>query len=211
MRVVLCDDHRLFAEPVAAALQRRGHEAFIATTPAEAILAVGEHRPDVCVVDLRFPEGEGDGITAVADLHDRHPWCPVVVLSGSADEEDVDAAMAAGAIGFLRKDQSLTVILEALDRVVAGRGLRAPPKPRLPAGAGEGARVRRVVRQLTFREREVLRRLVLAENTEAIAQALGVAPSTVRTHLQNVLVKLGVHSRLQAVALVLRAGMDGDL
>jgi two-component system nitrate/nitrite response regulator NarL len=132
----MCDDHRLFAEPFAAVLTLRGHEVRLTTSPAEALRAVDEREPDVCVMDLRFPEE--DGIAAVAEL-------------------------------------------------------------------------RQLLGHLTSRERQVLRHLIEAEDTRGIARALGVAPSTARTHLQNVLVKLGVHTRLQAVALVVAAGIDRDL
>lgn len=209
MRVVLCDDHRLFAEPMAAALEMRGHEVFLCTTPAEAILAVDKCHPDVCVIDLRFPDG--DGIEAVAELRNRHPSYRVVVLSASADDGDVSAAKAAGAVGFLRKDQPVSAIFEALDRIVAGGELAAPPMLRGSTGSEEHARVRRLLAQLTVRERQVLRGLLQAEDTETIARALGVATSTARTHLQNVLLKLGVRNRVQAVVLVMSVGMDSEL
>jgi DNA-binding NarL/FixJ family response regulator len=133
------------------------------------------------------------------------------VLSGSVDVRDLSAAAAAGAAGFLRKDQPITAIFDALDRIAAGREVALPPLPRPAARSDEQVEVRRLVGHLTARERDVLRRLVEAEDTVVIARALGVAPSTARTHLQNVLQKLGVHTRLQAVALVVSAGLDVEL
>ena len=209
MRIVLCDDHRLFVEPIAAALTVRGHEVAVVHRPADVVAAAEQHRPDVCVVDLQFPEG--DGLTAVAALRAHDPSCPVVVLSGSVDVRDLSAAAAAGAAGFLRKDQPVTAIFDALDRIAAGREVALPPLPRPSARSEEYVRVRRLVAHLTGRERDVLRRLVEAEDTVVIARALGVAPSTARTHLQNVLLKLGVHTRLQAVALVVAAGVHAEL
>jgi DNA-binding NarL/FixJ family response regulator len=209
MRVVLCDDHRLFVEPLAAALTVRGHEVAVVHRPADVVGAAEQHQPDVCVLDLRFPEG--DGLDAVAALRSWRPECPVLVLSGSVDVRDLSAAAAAGAAGFLRKDQPITAIFDALDRIAAGREVALPPLPRSAARSEEQIRVRRLVSHLTARERDVLRRLVEAEDTVVIARALGVAPSTARTHLQNVLQKLGVHTRLQAVALVVSAGLDVEL
>ena len=208
MRLVVCDDHRLFAEALATVLERRGHEVVLTTSPAAAVLAVGQFRPDVCLIDLRFPAG--DGIELAAELRDRAPRCTVVVLSASADDRDVSAALAAGAAGFLHKDQPVAAVLDALDRIVAGVELTVPRRLRA-TGSEEAARVRRLLTHLTDRERQVLRGLVRAEDTWAIASGLHVAPSTARTHLQNVLFKLGVHNRLQAVALVVDMGMDGDL
>lgn len=211
MRLVLCDDHRLFAEPMAVALENRGHQVFVCSTPAEAVQAVAERRPDVCVLDLRFADGEGDGIDAVAELRRSHPECAVVVLSGSADGDDFSAALAAGAAAFLRKDQPVSDIFAALDLVVAGEAVSVPPAHQAVSRLAERARVRSVTRGLTARERDVLRGLVQGHDTPTIARDLRVAPSTVRTHLQSVLFKLGVHSRLQAVALVARAGVAGEL
>jgi DNA-binding NarL/FixJ family response regulator len=209
VRIVLCDDHRLFVEPIAAALTVRGHEVAVVHRPADVVGAAEQHQPDVCVLDLRFPEG--DGLDAVAALRSWRPECPVLVLSGSVDVRDLSAAAAAGAAGFLRKDQPITAIFDALDRIAAGREVALPPLPRPAARSDEQVEVRRLVGHLTARERDVLRRLVEAEDTVVIARALGVAPSTARTHLQNVLQKLGVHTRLQAVALVVSAGLDVEL
>jgi DNA-binding NarL/FixJ family response regulator len=204
VRLVLCDDHRLFAEPFAAALNGRGHEVVLTTTPADGVRAVELHHPDVFVVDIRFPEG--DGFDAVAIVRQRRPECRVVVLSGSDDYRHVAAASAAGAVAFLRKDQPVSAIFDALDQVAAGSV--PPPRPApSPAGDDQERRGDSLVANLTDRERQVLDRLLEAEDTAGIARSLGVAPSTVRTHLQNVLVKLGVHNRLQAVTLALEAGM----
>ncbi|MFD2092811.1 response regulator transcription factor [Blastococcus deserti] len=205
MRLVLCDDHRLFAEPVAVALEGRGHQVVVATSPAEAFRAVAEEEPDMCLMDLRFPDG--DGIDAIAELTRGHPLCAVVVLSGTADPGAVDEARAAGAAGFVRKDQPLSAVFAALDRIAAGRPPAPPPPPADVDGQRRGP-TRQLLDALTQRERQVLRCLVHAEDTVGIARSLGVAPSTVRTHLQRVLQKLGVNNRLQAVALVANAGLD---
>jgi DNA-binding NarL/FixJ family response regulator len=199
----------LFVESVAAALRNRGHEVVVTTTPADGVRAVDEHEPDLCVFDLQFRDSHGIG--AVTDLRDRHPSCPIVVLSASVDRRDMAAAAAAGVAGFLRKDQPVTAIFDALDRIAAGRAVGAPPPPRGTGTSNESIRVARLLDHLTGRERQVLQSLVEAQDTVGIARSLGVAPSTARTHLQNVLLKLGVHNRMQAVALVVGAGMDGVL
>lgn len=209
MRYVLCDNHRLFVEPFAAALGRRGHDVIVVTRPAAAVRAVLLHRPDVCVLDLKFPEG--DAFDALAEMRQRVPACRVVILSGSTDVRDAARAAAAGAAGFLRKDQPISGLFAALDRIAAGGTVAPLPQPARSRPADEHTRVRQAVAHLTERERQVLSGLVSAEDTVGIARALGVAPSTARTHLQNVLLKLGVHNRLQAVALVVGAGVAREL
>ncbi len=210
MRLLLCDDHRLFGEVMAAALESRGHQVAVTTSLAEALRAVEEDEPDVCLVDLGFPEGGGPHV--VAALRAGRPSRRIVVLSGSSGADDVAAAIAAGAVGFLIKAQPVTEVFSALDRVAAGEPLPWPPRalPNAPpdGASADGPGARRLLDGLTPREREVLDLMVAAEDTAGIARALRVAPSTARTHLQNVMLKLGVHSRLEAVALV--AGMPVD-
>jgi DNA-binding NarL/FixJ family response regulator len=208
VRFVLCDDHRLFVEPFASALALRGHEVTVTTSPAEAIRAVDEREPDVCVMDLRFPDGES--FEAIAELRRAHPSCPVAVLTGSEGVDDLAEAAAAGAAGFLRKGQPVSTLFDALERIATGGDLVMVPRPRSAATSKDTARSRQLIGHLTAREREVLQHLVDAQDTLAIARALGVAPSTARTHLQNVLLKLGVHTRLQAVAVAVEAGIGAE-
>jgi two-component system, NarL family, nitrate/nitrite response regulator NarL len=208
VRVLLCDDHRLFVEPLSAVLVAHGYEPRVVTTLAGAREAIDDFEPDLCVMDLSLPDGSG--LDGVAEIRRHRPACRVVVLSGSVDRRDEAAAVAAGAEGFLSKAQPMAAILTALQRTQAGHR-PAPPSWSVPAAEPDGhRRVRELVARLTQREREVLDRLVEAADTLEIAKALGVAPSTARSHLQNVLVKLGVHNRLQAVSLVVEAGMGRE-
>jgi len=210
MRFVLCDDHRLFVEPFGSALAARGHEVVVTTTPDAAIEAVERHRPDMVVVDLAFPGGV-EGLDVVSAVGRRYPSCPVVVLSGSTGLRDAARAASAGAAGFLRKDQTSAALFAAFDRIAAGIAVPTPPVPRAASSSAERSRVDKLVGHLTDRERQVLLGLLQAEDTQGIARSLGVAPSTARTHLQSVLLKLGVHSRLQAVAMIVGAGVQVDL
>jgi DNA-binding NarL/FixJ family response regulator len=209
VRFVVCDDHRLFIEPFAAALGMRGHEVLVVPRPEAVVRTTARYRPDLCVVDLKFPGASG--LDLLADLRRADVDCRVVVLSGSTSVRDAAAAAAAGAAGFLRKDQPMATLFSALERIAAGAVVAPAPLPRRPQDSDEHAHARRLVASLTQRERDVLHRLLRAEDTLGIAKALGVAPSTARTHLQNVLFKLGVHNRLQAVALVVAAGVENEL
>ena len=209
VRVLLCDSHRLFAEPLAAALERRGHEVLLAATPTEALHLLDRHEPDVCITELRFPGVDGAGL--LAQLSKREPPRPVLVLSGSGNLRDRAAAAAAGAAALMTKDEPIGVIFDALDRIAAGGGASmwvSSPRPATDRKAAQRPPV--MVQPLTHRERQVLGRLVEAEDTEQIARSLGVAPSTVRTHLQSAFGKLGATNRLQAVALAVEAGLGGE-
>jgi two-component system nitrate/nitrite response regulator NarL len=210
VRIVLCDDHRLLIEAFDPVLTVHGHEVVaLTTTPDQACRAAVELQPDVCILDLAFPDGSGLDATAAITATST---CKVLVLSGRSDPESVKAALAAGASGFVPKDRSIEGVLRALDRLSAGEvaidrdlltaAIRAPSGR---CGASEQLRF------LTRREREALRRIAEGQSTKEIAHDMQVAHSTARTHVQNVLTKLGVRSRLQAAALVARAGLAEEL
>ena len=206
MRLVLCDDHVVFLEALASALRARGHEV-VATAhdPQAAVEAVVEHEPDICLIDLSFPEGSG--LDAVRAVRERGLPTRLLVLSANDDPTSVSDAMEAGAQGFVPKAQRLDVVLEALERVAAGQVAVDPD--RLHAAMRQDRRANQedlVLRQLTQREREVLQQIVRGLSTAEIARELGISSSTARSHVQNVLMKLQVHSRLQAVALVTQRG-----
>lgn len=213
MRIVLCDDHRLLIEAFATALAARGHEVVaLATTPEAGYRAVMEHKPDVCVLDLVFPHGSG--IDAATRIMADCPECRILMLSAVADPALVHAALVAGAAGFVLKDESVDGIVGALERVAAGdvavdRDLLRAAVRTVPERADRQPSQR--LRLLTGREREALRRISVGESTKEIARAMGVSQSTARTHVQNVLTKLGVRSRLQAVAMVAREDLTGEL
>jgi two-component system nitrate/nitrite response regulator NarL len=138
----------------------------------------------------------------------------VVILSAVSDPSVVAEAIDAGVVGFVRKDQNASRIVSTLDRVATGEmaidgdllraAVRATPtSPRSDTS--------RMLSFLTAKERAVLLLLVDGSSTAEIARSLGIATSTARTHVQNVLVKLGVHSRLQATALIANADALGEL
>lgn len=207
MRLLVCDDHQLFLQAVGRAFAARGHDVVaLATDPWEAADQAVDLRPDACVMDLAFPDG--NGLDAVRAIRDRAPAVKVLVLSGSSDPHTAWSVLQSGAHGFVGKDQPVDGVFAALDRLGAGElvfDLDLLREASRPAPAGEPEH--RVVRTLTPREREVLARLVRAETTTQISQAMGITSSTARAYIQTVLMKLGVHSRLQAVSLVTRLGL----
>jgi DNA-binding NarL/FixJ family response regulator len=209
VRILLCDDHQLLVEAFASVLASHGHELVaLTTTPEEACRAAAERGPDVCLLDMMFPDGSGlDAAATISATTD----CKVLMLSGRSEPDLVRAALAAGASGFVHKDQSIDGVLRALERIEAGEVavdrdlLRAVA--RVPTGPARSDQLK----FLTRREREALRRIAEGESTKEIARHMHVAHSTARTHVQNVLTKLGVRSRLQAAALVARSGLANEL
>ena len=210
MRLLLCDDHLLLLEALAAALTARGHE-IVGTVADPAAVAEAAERlaPDVCILDITFPTG--DGIEAARELASRAPETKVLMLSATSDPTLVRAAFEVGALGFVQKDDSIEEIMTAVRRLEQGevaidprllRAVMREPRPASPTDRRSGDAM-----QLTPRETQVLAHLVAGDSTAEIGRALGVASSTARTHVQNVLIKLGVHSRLQAAAFAVSHGL----
>lgn len=200
--VVICDDHQIFGDALALLLSDRGYEVLACTAdPADGVDAVARLAPDVYVSDLHFPTG--DGVAAVEVALAASPSTRVVVLSGADDHTAPARAEAAGASAYVRKDHSAEHVVAAIEAVLRGDVVFDPPgAPRRATGGGNGTRRERrdVAAQLTPRELEVLDRLVQGQETARLASEMAIAYSTARTHIQNILTKLGVHSKLEAVA-----------
>ena len=177
--------------------------------PDDAVAAVGLHDPDVLVTDVDFPSG--DGLGAIRRLAEHHPGTKVVVVTDVDSPELVREALDLGVAGYTRKDRGLTDIGDVVER--AARGEVAVDSSLLRRLVTR-TRARRSMspeslhRTLTPREQRVLELLVEGLNTAEIVQRLGISDSTARTHVQSILSKLGVHSRLQAVALMHRQVRD---
>ena len=201
MRLVVCDDHALILDALGAVLSEEGHDVVKTRCPQEAIEAVQDHRPEVCLLDAHYPGASG--IEAISDLRAACGDTKIVLFSGDASLQVVAGAIAAGAAGFVRKDRPLQELLEAI--AMAARGHLAIDPGLLQdswRARARGDDQLWMIKFLTDREWQVLRCIVDGLSTTQIASTLQVRPSTARTHVQNVLAKLGVHSRLQASALV---------
>jgi len=207
----VCDDHLLLAEGLACVLRRRGDVVTVTTDPQQAVVIAEQIAPDVCLMDRSFPDGDGDGVVAARELARVVPSTRVLMLSGHTDPVVVREALEAGVSGYLRKDEAMGAILEAVDAVVRGELVIDPSLLRPPTRQPTA-----LVAPLTTREQEVLQRIVDGQSTRSLAAAMNVSYSTARTHTQNLLDKLGVHTQLQAAAFAVRHGLvapgdeDGD-
>jgi two-component system nitrate/nitrite response regulator NarL len=205
MKVVICDDHAVFADSLALVLRESGHDVVgVVYSPDAAASLLRSAPADVCLIDLNFPDGSALG--SLPTLVRAAPATRFVVLSGSIDPELLEAALAAGVRGFAHKGQQAGEIVAMLARVHAGdvvvdptTGSPVPPRPRSEA--------QRLAHYLTPREREVLTRLVRGENTATLARSMKITRSTARSHVQSVLTKLGVHSQREAVIAAARHGL----
>ncbi len=211
MRLVLCDDHRILVESLAVALQARRHDVLAATTTGEdCVRAVAEHHPDVCLLDLYLP-GREDGLQAAQAIRAGYPDTLILILSGVTDPLILSRAIDLGVAGIVRKDQTVDKIEAALQQAVAGESVYQTGLVRDVVRHLASKPVKEPWHDLTTREAEVLRRIVAGESTKEMARSMRIASSTVRTYAQNVLTKLGAHSRLEASAIAVRARLVDQL
>lgn len=210
MRLILCDDHLVLAEALAAALTARGHQVLAVTsTPDTAVEAVRTHEPDICLLDLSF-HGQRSGLDAARAISGLHIHTKVVVLSGISDPDALCEAIELPIAGFIRKDRNVDEIARALDVIAAGGTLIAPTLRRSAPSRRARPRPPDPMDELTAREREVVGRIVNGESTKRMAEAMNITPDTVRSYVKNVLAKLGVHSRLQVAAIASRGKNPAD-
>jgi DNA-binding NarL/FixJ family response regulator len=201
IRLVLADDHQVFAEGLGMVLDTEDDVEVLGIAPdgEGALKLVEEHRPDVLLLDAHMPRSDVREVVRAAKA--AVPETMVVVLSADTRREIVDVAIQAGADGFLAKDLTGWQVASVLRKLLAGQG--APVTPAVPERPARDPSVELRVRTLSAREREILGLLVNGHSNRRIAEECFLSLNTVRTHVQNVLVKLGVHSKLEAVAFAL--------
>jgi len=206
MRVLVCDDHKAFAESLALVLSNAGHHVVAVThSPDEALAVLSRHPVDLCLMDLVY--SHSTVLDRLAELRAAAGDAAIVVLSGFTDPEVVAAAEAAGVRGFADKSQHVSDILTMIAKVAAGDRVIVALPAWPSAEPATRSETQRLAAFLTTREREVLCGLVRGDDTYALARSMGVTWATVRSHVQSVLNKLGVHSRLEAATIAVRDGL----
>ncbi len=200
IKVLVVEDHNVV---------RQGLVALIKTVPdmkvvgeaadgKQAVEFFRQHQPDVTIMDLRLPVMTG--VEAITAIRREHPAARVIVLTTFDGDEDIYRALQAGAKGYLLKDMSGDDLMDAIRTVHAG-------KSRIPAAVAQRLADRMVGPELTVRELDVLKLIVAGKSNKEIGQELFISEATVKTHINNLLSKLGVSDRTQATTTALQRGI----
>jgi len=202
IRVMLVDDHTMVRKGLGTFLNAFDDMLLVgeAENGTSAIKLCGEVLPDVVLMDMVMPDMDGSTITAL--IRQKYPQVQIIVLTSFKEGDLIKKALEAGAIGYLLKDVSADDLARAIRSAHVGRATLSPEAAQslvetanLPPAPGL---------DLTEREREVLKLLVEGLSNTQIAVNLGVSSSTIKSHVSNILSKLGVASRTEAVTIALR-------
>lgn len=199
-RILLCDDHFVVRSGIAASLAMEKDLEVVAeaSDADEAVREYRKHLPDLVVMDLQL--GESSGISATGEIRKVNPNARVLVFSSYARDTEIHLAIAAGALGYLRKNSPREELLEAVRAVASGK--RHLP-PEIAAALAE--RIGR--NDPSPRELEVLTLAAAGNSNKEIATELGLSEQTVKHHMGNLLVKLEARDRTQAVTEALKRGL----
>ncbi len=211
-RVLIAEDEGILRSTLGELLAREPDLQIVALCPdgREALIESLAHRPHVVLTDLRMPKV--DGIELTRQLKEKLPDIAVVILTAFDDDDNLFAALKAGAIGYVLKDASLEQIVHALHAATAGEGYLSPGL--VVRVIKEFTRIdqmargqRKLFAQLTRREREVLELLAGGHRNKQIAAQLQLSEKTVRNHISTILGKLHVNDRTEAALLAVRHGL----
>ncbi len=218
IRILVVDDHTLFRRGLSALLARDPRLQVVgdAGDAGEAIRRAQELQPDVVLLDNHLPGVTG--VDAIGSLREAAPHARIIMLTVSEDEHDLAAALRAGASGYLLKTIEGDVLGDSLRRAMRGESVVAPEMTgKLVAAyrqAANGAPADEpaeppasVLDQLSAREQDILRGIARGESNKEIARALGIAETTVKIHVQHVLRKLDVSSRVHAAVIATSSGL----
>lgn len=206
IRVVMVDDHHVV---------RRGLRAYLESFPdlqiigeaangEEVLNKIEQWLPDVVIMDLLMPGGI-DGIETIRRLRILTPHTQVIALTSYSDEARVIAVLRAGALGYVRKDSMPDILLAAIRAAAKGQSLLDPAVAHIVLQELSGPKKNEVV--LSEREQEVLQQLAQGHTNKEIAENMTVSPETIKTHVGNILAKLHLAHRTQAVIYALKRGL----
>jgi two-component system, NarL family, nitrate/nitrite response regulator NarL len=216
IRIMLVDDHSLCRSGLTELLEHRGGMKVISATgnPELVLPLLREHTPDLLVLDLRL--AETDGLSLLRRIRADGCEVPTVILTMSADEDDLTAALRAGVKGYLLKDMEPDEVIESIARAARGELVVAPSMAiklaQLWQNGQKGSLKKDLASTLTEREREVLEHVARGKSNKVIAQALEISHNTVKLHVRHIMAKLDLNSRVEAAVFAFehRSAVEGS-
>jgi len=205
IRILLVDDHAVVRSGLSKFLlvNKDMELAAEASDGAEAVKLAGLRKPDVILMDLLMPGM--DGITATREIHQKYPKIKVIALTSFSEQNMVQGALQAGAIGFLQKNVTAAELGNAIRSAYAGRMILSPEAAQALADSATQSHL--PGNELTEREREVLKCMAEGLNNNEIAEKLVISLGTVKFHISNIFQKLGAGSRVEAVKMAIEQKM----
>jgi two-component system, NarL family, response regulator len=200
IQVLIVDDHPVVRTGLALMIKYEADMVAIAeaSNGLEAVERFRQHQPDVTLMDLRMPQM--DGVGAIAAIRSQFPEARIILLTTYDGDEEIYQGLRAGAKGYLLKDASCDQLLEAIRAVHEGRS-------QIPAAVGAKLAERMGNPELSDREREVVQLMAKGMSNQDIGFKLKITEGTVKFHVNNILSKLQVHDRTQAVIMALKRGI----
>ena len=211
IKVMLVDDHTLFRKGLAELLDGRDNIRVAAASgnPGEAAQLISAAQPDVLILDLNMPPH--GGLALLRELQEGGWEKPTLILTVSDAEDDLAAALQAGAKGYLLKDMEPEDVVDAVQRAVRGETVVAPAMTlklvNLLQGGNAASTKADTLKLLTAREREILQQLSQGLSNKAIARALDISHDTVKLHVRHILSKLNLTSRVEAAVFAVEQKM----
>ena len=201
IRILLVDDHAVVRSGLIKFLMVNKDMELVAEASdgAEAVQLAGLHKPDVILMDLMMPGM--DGITATREIHQKYPQIKVIALTSFSEQNMVQGALQAGAIGYLQKNVTAAELGNAIRSAHSGRMTLSQEAVQVLANSTSQAHM--PGNELTEREWDVLKGMVEGLNNNEIAEKLVISLGTVKFHISNIFQKLGVDSRVEAVKLAI--------
>lgn len=200
IRVLIADDHPIVREGIASLVSDQADMVVVAEAAdgQSAVELFHQHQPDVALIDLRMPKLSG--CDAIALIRQASPKARIIILTTYDGDEDIYRGLQAGAMAYLLKDVPRQELMSAIRTVHAGR-------KHFPTLVGEKLVQRMDGQEISEREREVLRLMATGRSNREISKVLGISESTVKSHVNNILHKLGVDDRTHAVVTALKRGI----
>jgi two-component system, NarL family, nitrate/nitrite response regulator NarL len=209
IRLVLADDHRIILEGLEHLFRREKDFQILATATSghDALVAVQLHRPDILVLDIRMPHG--DGLWVLKQIHEQALPTRVVLLTATLDEDEVLEAMQSGVWGLVLKESAAVMLVDCVRRVSQGERLldQAMVSRALDKMLRHQDAMKEVAEVLSPREGEIVRMAAVGLRNKEIASKLFIGEGTVKTHLHAIYKKLGVHGRVELTVYAHEKGL----